>query len=123
MPISSFEKYYDLHKLGTTGRIEKFIAEGFTTYQKFKPDITLEEYTKYVQNGGIPKEDFIGKPVYVYNNMLYFADLNNSEKEFKRSEANFFENVKGLQKKIKKTSFLHLYLINIKKLMIVIKQL
>lgn len=105
MPISSFEKYYDLHKLEATGRIEKFIAEGFTTYQKFKPDITLEEYTKYVQNGGIPKEDFIGKPVYVYNNMLYFADLNNSEKEFKRSEANFFENVKGLQEEDKENFF------------------
>lgn len=37
--------------------------------------------------------------------MLYFADLNNSEKEFKRSEANFFESVKCLQEEDKENFF------------------
>lgn len=92
MPFSSFKKFYELYKFGEEGRRKNFIENGLKAFKNIKPDITVEEYIKYMNNGNIPEYFFVGKPIYLYNSIMYYMNINNCENEYSKAKDIFFEN-------------------------------
>lgn len=90
MPIATFEKFYSLYLLGSDNRKKKFIEEGYNNYRQVNPVTTMDEYLRCIENKELPKELFANKPSYLYNNLMYYIDINNYDGEYLRSKDDFF---------------------------------
>lgn len=90
MPIAIFEKFYNLYLLGNDNRKEKFIEEGYNNYKQVNPEATMDEYLNCIEKKELPKELFTDKPSYLYNNLMYYIDISNYDREYFRSKDDFF---------------------------------
>ena len=107
MPLSSFKKFYELYVIGKEGHRQTFIENGLKIFKNIKPDITIEEYINYMNNGNVPQYFFVGKPKYLYNSIMYYMNINNCENEYNRIKNNFFETFAMDFNEFDKDNFFH----------------
>lgn len=81
--IASYTKFLELYELGPEGRKERYIEESYEAISRYLPDLSKEEFQQMIKTQTIPeKYDHIRS--WLRNNLLYYIDLSNVDKEFER---------------------------------------
>ena len=93
--IASYTKFLELYELGPEGRKEKYIEESYEAVSRYLPDLSKEEFQQMIKTQTIPEKYNHIRP-WLRNNLLYFMDLSNVDKEFERS----FKAAKDLLEKV-----------------------
>lgn len=96
-PISNYYEFYRLFRLGKEGRKKEYLSDAFNTLKEYIPGLTIEEFQEMVTTGQILEKYKDVKP-WIYNNIAYFIDLDNCERQYKRA----FNKAKELLHKIDK---------------------
>ena len=91
-PLAEFKKFYDYYKMGAE---EKFKEEGLKYIQSEISTFTKEEYDEVIKTQIIPIK-YTQISSRIQQNILYYADLSNSKKEYKR----LFNKAKKILEKI-----------------------
>ncbi len=94
-PFSHFCSFYEQYKAGVEGRKEIFKRDAIKVIQSLIPSFTQEDYEELLMTQQIPTR-FDQLRLYEKENLFYYADLSNAEKEYKKS----FINCKSLLMKI-----------------------
>ncbi len=94
-PIYQFKEFYDQYCVGKEGRLTSFINKSLETIQKDIPEFTKEDFLEIFRTGSIPKK-YEHLKSWEKNNILYYTDTSQAEKEYKRK----FDNIKNLLQKI-----------------------
>lgn len=83
-PISNYQNFIELYKLGKEGRKEKYIEDTYNDTKKYLNELTKEEYLKIIETKVLP-EKYQNIPYWLKNNIQYTTNLQNIEENYEKS--------------------------------------
>ena len=83
-PISNYQNFIELYKLGKEGRKEKYIEDTYNDIKKYLNELTKEEYLKIIETKELP-EKYQNIPYWLKNNIQYTTNLQNIEENYEKS--------------------------------------
>lgn len=94
MPITDLKNFINLFKLGKEKRKEEFINKGVSIIRNNIPEFSKEDLLYFIKHNQLP-EKYSNIPIWLKNNISYYADLSIAEKDYEK----LFKKVESLLKK------------------------
>jgi len=94
MPITDLKNFINLFKLGKEKRKEEFINKGVSIIRNNIPEFSKEDLLYFIKHNQLP-EKYSNIPIWLKNNISYYADLSIAEKDYEK----LFKKVESLLKR------------------------